>query len=100
LSGNLEQAVDHLTIAILLNLSSGIKCFPCYDGCIDHGIGWTQLPQPWRLKWQVIPKAPFTSCCDFLFSDRVDALCLGHRAVELLGIVGAFLVLELQLTGC
>jgi hypothetical protein len=41
--------------------------FSCYDGCIDNNIGWTVLPQPRRLKWQVIPKAPFASCCGLLF---------------------------------
>jgi hypothetical protein len=31
------------------------------------------------------------ACC---FAHQVDALCLAHRAVELLGIVGSILVLE------
>jgi hypothetical protein len=30
----------------------------------------------------------------FYFAHRVDTLCLAHRAIELLGIAGAFLVLE------
>jgi hypothetical protein len=42
--------------AILLNLNSGIDCLSCYDGCVDNNIGGAALPQPRRLKWQVIPR--------------------------------------------
>jgi hypothetical protein len=67
LSGNLEEAIDHLTIAILLNLKSAIYCFSCYDGCVDNDIDGTMLPQPRCLKWQVNPKAPFALCCGLFF---------------------------------
>jgi hypothetical protein len=67
LSRNLEEVVDHLTIAVLLNLNKAIECLLCYDGCVGNHIGGTMLLQPQRLKWQVIPKAPFASCCGLLF---------------------------------
>jgi hypothetical protein len=34
---NLEAAVEHLTMEILLNLSSSIVCSCCYLVCVDNG---------------------------------------------------------------
>jgi hypothetical protein len=52
------------------------------------------LLQPQRLKWQVIPKDPFASCCGLLFWPSSRSLCPAHRSIELLWFAGAFLVLE------
>jgi hypothetical protein len=43
LSWNLEEALEHLTIAILLNPNSEILCYSYYGGCITNSVGWTVL---------------------------------------------------------
>jgi hypothetical protein len=42
LSWNLEEVVEHLTMAILLNPKSAILCYLCYAGCINI-VGCTAL---------------------------------------------------------
>jgi hypothetical protein len=53
------------------------ECFSCYDGCV-HNV--------WRLKWQVIPKAPFALCRGSLFWPSSRCPVSAHPAVELLGL--------------
>jgi hypothetical protein len=53
------------------------ECFSCYDVCV-HNV--------WRLKWQVIPKAPFASCRGLLFWPSSRCPVSAHPAVELLGL--------------
>jgi hypothetical protein len=55
LSWNLEEAVEHLTMAILVNLKFVIVCFSRYASCVDSSVSGTALPPPWQPKWQVIP---------------------------------------------
>jgi hypothetical protein len=45
LSWNLEEAVEHLTMAILLNPNSATVCYSysCYVGCINNSFGGTAL---------------------------------------------------------
>jgi hypothetical protein len=46
LSGNLEEAVEHLTMEIPLNLNSVAVCSWCYASGIDNGVvGWRN-PNP------------------------------------------------------
>jgi hypothetical protein len=40
---NLEEAVEHLTVAILLNLNSATVCYSWYVGCINNSVGGTTL---------------------------------------------------------
>jgi len=49
--GNLEEAVEHLTIAILLNPNSPTMCFWCYASGVDNVVGassvrWIQMGDP------------------------------------------------------
>jgi hypothetical protein len=43
LSWNLEEAVEHLTVAILLNPNSATVCYSWYVSCINNSVGRTAL---------------------------------------------------------
>jgi hypothetical protein len=77
LSENLEEAVEHLTMEIMLNLSSAIVCSCCYLGSVDNGVAGQMDCNPGTSSCrfpQVIPQPPShwaVACC---FSCRVSAL--------------------------
>jgi hypothetical protein len=35
----LEEAVEHITVAILLHPNSATVCYSCYAGCINNSVG-------------------------------------------------------------
>jgi hypothetical protein len=43
LSWNLEEAVEHLTMAILVNPNSATMCYSCYAGCKSNSISGMAL---------------------------------------------------------
>jgi hypothetical protein len=56
--------------------------------------GGASYGKPGTSSSRLFPGLPLHRAVDCWFAHRVDALCPAHRAIELLGVAGAFLVLE------